>query len=587
MPLVQDFEGNSHRVPGVKATTVVSTDSAGPLPDYLIPVEMGQADQGDPYNVDSLLFGNEIPRSPFTRLRTSGKVAAKFGADSDITKGFKKAKQAGLPEAYVVCMSALTRGTVITTSGSQAVNQYKLYGKSFGAPLHFTKVKIAAGTTITVTPVKNHSLITADVGTTDKRIFVRSAVWVRDGMTLTFGDNTTTSFTNIVAAHGTDFDAAGQVRHWIDLTTTAGTAITTALFGMVFEYDETRKEVSPALDAQGQVDWFNDVSKILGATVEATFTNPASIDALAVDTPLREITVATWTNAVSGTSPPVTVSDFTAFITALDANEYDDFGQKHGVLPYLFYVADSNSVNHGAMRDWAITKRAEGKPVQICTGAGWGDVVLDAGDDTDPKFRASALNNQDVWLAVGGIDREGSHLSLAAVVFGLAIGGGVGHNLTNDGFQYVELETTWDERNSGELTALHLFGLIVWRLETTRYVVSEGLNTLQGVDIAWDVETKSSPLIMQRVLADFVQESFNRDLSRLQVGADQVTEGTVRATLRSRAKGSLEARGYIVPGSWRITSIVINAGRTGFDVQQAYAFPVTNDFIVIENTILT
>ena len=217
-------------------------------------------------------------------------------------------------------------------------------------------------------------------------------------------------------------------------------------------------------------------------------------------------------------------------------------------------------------------------------------MVVGAGNDTAPEFRAAALNCQNFVLCAGGYDKLGANLSFAPAVFGRAVGGGVGHNLTNDGFLYSDLEVIWDERNSGDLTTLHKFGVCTYRLSISadgiRYKISQGLNTLQANSVAWNTVTRDTPFTMQRILADFVERTFQGDLDALQIGASQVTPTSVAAVLRARVKKSLEPRGYIVKGSWKIDSTVLNAGATGYDVAQRYRFPTTADYITVENTIL-
>lgn len=588
MPFVQDSDGNTQYIPGVYQTTRVSRSGPGPLPDFLIPIELAGAEQGTPYNVDTLLEANESAIGPFVFRGTPSAAADRYGADSDMAISLEEGFKHNLPHAYCVSMSALTRASIIVTSAATTVNEYKLYPKLFGSPGNFIKVKLVSGTDIEVTPLKQFSRLTANAGATDKRVYVRDASWVRDGMTISFGSDSVAVFTKIVGAHGTDLDANGQTRHWIDVTV-AMTAITIADFATALEYDDARKEVSGTLaDGQAQIDWFNDTSKILGATAESTFTNPAAVDALAAETVLREIAV--WGTIVAGTSPAPTGADYTALITLLDASAYDQFGLTFQVLPYIWHSTDSASAVHATLRNWAIVKRGLGEAVVFVVGAGWGDVVVGAGDDTAPEKRASDLNSQDVVLCAGGYDLLGANLSLSAAVFGLLVGGGVGHNLTNDGFLYTSLEKIWDERNSGDLTTLHKGGVCTYRLSKSadgiRYKISQGLNTLQNNSVAWNTVTRDTPFVMQRILDDFVQRTFQNDLDALQVGADHVTPTTVAATLRARVKASLEPRGYIVIDSWQIDSIVLNAGATGFDVKQRYRYPTTADYITIENTIL-
>ena len=59
---------------------------------------------------------------------------------------------------------------------------------------------------------------------------------------------------------------------------------------------------------------------------------------------------------------------------------------------------------------------------------------------------------------------------------------------------------------------------------------------------------------------------------------------TSSAALRNRAEKSLIGRGYLA--TYTITSIAPNSGDNGYDVQQSYSLPKTNDYVTLDNTIL-
>jgi len=296
---------------------------------------------------------------------------------------------------------------------------------------------------------------------------------------------------------------------------------------------------------------------------------------------------AAWTGTTAGTSPAVSSGDHTAFIEDLDDAEWDNFLARHQIIPQAFLVVDSSSTNQGSWRDWAVTKRAEGYPVSITAGCAWGDTVIDAGNDTAPEFRSAALNSQDVMLCAGGLDRLAAYLSFAPAVFGRRIEGGIGHNLTNDDLVYSEVEKRWDERVSGHLTKLHKFGVVTYRMRGSRpyrYVISQGLSTLQNNSAAWNEGSDDTCLVMQRDLADYIDRVLKEDLDGKQLGADKVTPATISAVIFRKAQVLKERRGLIT--DFTINSVTLDASGNGYNVEWAVKLPTTTDFITCTTQIL-
>lgn len=587
MPFITDPNGKTQYVPGVYTAQRVVSNLPGAAPQFLVPVLLGGGPEGHPYNADASKQVQEASYTPFKLVATSAAAKDYFGEDSDIGVAMSWAKKHGLPYAYVANMGALTRAAVIVTS-TGPITQFTLYPRSWGAPANHIKIKATSGTAFEFTPIKHYSMLTANIASGDTRLFIKDNSWVRVGMTITLADNVTTNVTKTVLGVGFEYTSTGQKKPYVDITATAGSAFTTANYGMLLEYDDANVESSGVLtNAQALVDWVNNSSKLFIAVKAGTFSNPAALIAVASATVLKDI--AAWSTVTKGTSPAPTSSDYTSFVALMEATAWDLFVQQEGVLPQAFYVADSSSTIHATMRDWAIDKRAEGHPISVTTGGAWGDVVLSAGNDTDPLYRANALNSQDVMLCAGGLDRVAAYLSLGPAVWGRRIDGGLGHNLTNDSLLYSEVEKQWDERVSLNLTNLHRRGVVSYRLgeASKRYVISQGLSTLQGQGAtAWNEGTNDTPLVMQRDLADFIDRTLREDLDGSQVGADRVSPETLAAVIVRRAQRTLEPRGYIAKGSFRITSIALNEGGTGYDVVWSVRLPTTTDFITATTSIL-
>lgn len=587
MPRFESPSGAIVYVPGVYSVIKVVSDLPGPLPEFQIPIIVGEADEADyPYTFSSVKQAIEDDHIPFLSCGTSSAVRASFGPDSNLAVAMAFAKRHGLPWAYIVAVNALTRASVIATS-TGPISQGTIFAKRFGAVGGHIKLKVASGTTVTVTPVKRYSLLTADALTGKSRLYVKDNSWIAAGDTIYVGDNNTADAAYVVDSIGTELTATGQVSYYVQLTTTLAADITAAQYGMVLIWDEDNAEEPDAFaNLQAMLDWFNDESVYLGMVKGGGWTNPAALVALGTATPIKEI--AAWSTATPGTSPAATSSDHTTFLSNLDATDWDRFCLDQQVIPHSFLVLDSSATIHGLWRDFAIAKRAEGSSIAVFTGCAWGDTDLNASGDTDPTERATALNCQDVAIWAGGLDRIASYLSMAPAVFGRFIAGGVGHNLTNDELLFSSLEKTWDERNSGELTKLHKKGVGTYRLSTAggviRYVISQGISTLQNNASSWNESDASTPLLMQRILADFADRVIKQDLDASQLGGDEITQASVSAVVVKRCDKSLLKRGRIT--SYRINSIALASNGAGWDVDVGVGLPVTADFIGLRTNIL-
>jgi len=585
MPAFTDPSGSLVYVPGVYSKTEVISSLPGPLPAFHVPIMTGDAVEGIPYNIASLLEDHES-LGMFVPHGTSTGVAKQFGPDSDLAIAAKYAKRHGLPFAWFVAANALTRASVVATSGGQVVDEFKVYARSFGAPGGWIKITCASGTSWVVQPPKHYTRLSADAGSTDKRIYVRDNSWASEGMAVELGSNAVANVAATVTGVGQQIDSNGQVERWIDVDTAPGATLATSAYSLIAHYSDSLKESSSTFTTgQELVDWLRDESAYLDAAKEATFSD-ATLDALATATPMKQITSGTWNNATVGTSPASTSGSHDALITLLDT-AWDDFSLENQALPRSWCIVSSDSTVHASWRDWATAKRTEGWPVNITVGAAWGDTSLTAGNSTDLTYRAQQLNSEDVLLAAPGIDRLASYLSFSPSVFGRRMAGGPLHNLTNDEIIASHLEKVWDERGSGQVTTLHKKGVCTYKLsvgQSIRYRVGQGLSTIQNNASAWDPVGGTSPLVMQRDLADFVDAVIKTDFEELQIGADKVDPSTIGGVLRRRVQKSLERRGYVV--SFTIDSITLNESGNGYDVTWSVVLPSTTDFIGVTTRIL-
>lgn len=584
------FEGQRYYVPAVYTTTRVASSLPGPLPAFHIPVILGSGTDGHPFNADDSLVTGETAFTPFKLCNTDSACADYFGTGSELHRGMKVAKRHALPFAYMVNLSAMTRASIIADTVTSNVEQFTLYARRFGPRWGWTKIGYATNT-LTIVPVKRYAMLSANLGSSATRAYVTGGGihdWLTVGATVTVGANDVAGVSRTILATGIELDSNGQRQQWVELSSAVGSAVNTSAYGLILQYDTDKTyTVTGMTTSQLLIDYFNDEDQIFRAVKHANFTGavPATV---ASPTPLKEITA--WGTATAGTSPAVTGTDLSDFIELMNAGGWDAFAVQNQVIPQTYLLLSGTSTLHATMRDYATAERVRGWPISVTTGCRWGDVVIGAGDDTDPTFRAAALNSQDVMLAAGGLDREAAYLSLAAALFGRRVSGGPGHNLTNDDFLASELEVRWDEINSGELSTLCKKGVATYKLsigQSIRYRLSQGLSTLQANNgLIWNVSDATTWSVMQRDLADFVDRVVRTDFEESVVGADAIDANAIAAILQRRASRSLEARGHIKKGGFRITAITLNDAGNGYDVAWSIRLPDTVDFITFTTTIL-
>lgn len=584
MPQVTAPDGTTKYIPGVYFDTKVRSNLPGPLPEFQIPLILAPAYEGHGYDADSKTETSEVRLGPAKFFGTAGAAGDYYGRGSEMHRAYVWAQRHGLPGAYCIALTPMVRASVL--ADATATVQTKVFSRSFGPMGGWTKLQFTGGT-LTIRKLKNYAFIAANVSSTATRIELKGDTgWIVEGGIYQVGDNNTAIGDVEVLLKREEIDANGQRVVAIDLVTTFGTALTTALHGAIAEYDTNNDEVFTGITTGQQFVDALGRSRILGAQKQTGTYTGVIVDDVTVSTPLKQI--AAWGTVTKGTAPAASATDVLALVTAFRGTAMQDFLLRYQVIPQAYLLVMGDSTSHGHMRDFAITERARGYGISITTGVRWGDHIIDAGDATDPLFRTQALNSQDVSLWGPGLDKDDPYISLAPAVFGRRCRGGIGHNLTNDELIFSELEVRWNEGGLGELSRLLRGGFGTVKLSTGRKIrfrVAQGLNTLQSnAGLIWNVATKDTWSIMQRDLADFVDRVQFVDLEEDVVGADGVNASVIAAALRNRAEKSLIGRGYLA--TYTITSIAPNSGDNGYDVQQSYSLPKTNDYVTLDNTIL-
>jgi hypothetical protein len=585
MPSIE-FNGRRYYVPGVVSRSQVRSSLPGPLPAFHVPILLAGGVDGHPYNAAAL--AGETPLTFYRLSGTDGDVGAYYGMESDLHQSMRWAKRHGLPFAYTVCLAALTRPSLLVTA-TGPVSQFTLYTRRYGAPNNWVKVSFTGGV-FKITPLKAYAMISAAVSGASTRVYLNgSHPWLTPGLSVTIGSNIVAGVSRTVVETGVEIGASGQRAYWVEFSA-APPALALVNDPIIVVYDTDKAESSPVLTTGQQViDWVNVTSALrtLWAVKHANFTNALPIT-VGTDTPLKEISA--WGAATAGTSPDVTTADVTAFVALMNASGWAQFAVAEQLLPQTYLLVSGASADHAVMRDYATAERTRGFPISVTSGVRWGDIVIGAGDDTDPTWRAAALNSENYMLCAGGLDRVAAYMSLAPAIWARRVAGGPGHNLTNDELVASERETEWNEIVSGQLTALCRKGVATYKLstgQTIRYRVSQGLTTLQNNNgLIWNETDGTTWSAHQRDLADFVERVLRIDFEEGAVGADQIDKAAIQGILIRRAQRSLlpPANRYVT--EFRITSIALNSAANGWDIGLSVKYPVTSDYFAFNVTIL-
>lgn len=576
MPLFTKPDGKTTVIPGVYIDTAVRDGLPRPIPEFHIPVIVGDVHEGWPANFDAVKEDEEPLRGSFSLVTSGSQAKRLFGTRCESAIALEWAFRHDLPIAYHTTAQPLTRAKVVATSGVTTVNEIEIFGRKFGFPAGWIKLKAPLGTSLEVLPPRYYSAVTADVTAGDTRIYLDDTSWCSEGMAIEIGDNAVAQEAATITRIGSELDSTGQLVRWIDLAAGVTGAFTVAAFCAVAHYAETDRIKSGLLSGDDLINWINtEAAAHLFAKRGAAFSG-ANLDALAADTVLREI--AAWGSVTVGTSPASSTANHTTLITDAAATYLDEFLSRYQVVPRAWLVVTSSAVNHASWRDFATARRLEGLPVSLTFGTAWGDTSVGGGGADDPVARAAALNSQDVALCAGGLDKEAAYLSLAPAVWARRVAGGVAYNLTQKGLTYSEVEYAWDERGSRELSQLHTAGVITYRLSRSRpfrYVISQGLTTLQANTATWNGDGTTC-LIHQRDLADAVNAALLDTLDGTQLGTE-VDRDTLSATVLTRGRQLLR-RGWL-SSDLTIVSLTLDASGNGWNGEWGAPLPPPTDFI--------
>ncbi len=584
MPQITASDGLDHVVPGVYGTITVQQGAAAPQPTFQVPVLIADSDAGYPSdwltNADRLTAESSL--LPFIRIGDVTQARRVFGGD--LAQIFGNAQTNGLPLAGCIGAGKMRRAGVIVRS-TGPVSEFDLASFYWGFPGNWVKIKWASSIFSFLVPTKLVK-VTANAAAGDTRVYVTDSSWAVPGMSLEIGDNDTANEAVTVRAAGVDFSPTGQPLPYIDLTAALSGTFATADYAAIALYGSAAV-TSPTFSAgQGQnlIDWLNRAQangmRVFRAQRRSTFTGalPLAVSSL---TPMKQI--AAWGAVTKGTSPTASASDYADFLADM-VTLLPQFIASVRAIPRAWFAGTTDLTAQESWRDYAITMRAANKPISVTFGCAWGDVDLTASDSTNPVYRASQLNSEDVDLVACGADGYGSYLTLAAAKWGRMCGSAIPHNLTNDPFVgFTSFEARWSE---GDVESLCRGGVVTYTLPfingAVQPCISQGLSTLQANLASWNIDNTTWSR-QYRDNADLVDRALRLDLESQIVGYE-VDVNAVRAVGIARGAALLR-QGYLstLP---RLTQVERNPEQNGWTVVWQVLLPSLTDYVDLNTLII-
>ncbi len=504
------FDGKKYVVPTVASMIEIISDAGAALPDFSIPLIIAKQDKGTPYEDDS-----DASLEPLLLFSQSSAVADHYGRGSDMHRAFEYFKKHRGGVCYCLGLVKTTKATV-TLQDDTPADSIVLTAKEYGAISGDVTLKVTVSTgkaTFTITPVKDVHYLDVDASSSDTLIYLRDTDGISVGDTFYLSDDETSreEVTVKVVVPGSHVEVESGITGSFAVNKSA----------RIYKLDTANQEVSTELETLSEiVNWFSENSRILDAEIASGATK---IPDAVTESALKEIAGAT-----AGSTPAATATDWQDIFDDILPQKIVDTGIRL-ICPVSYGggVSADQQANLVSARDFAITQRQDGYPVQIVCGGLLDDVDLSASDYTNPVERAKALNNQDVILAAGGIDGYDPYVATAPAVMGLLAANSVAHNLTRDAIAASTVEKVWNEKT--ELPTLIDGGVIAIQSKPSGYVIAKGVSTLQKNDAAWNPDDKTTYLPMQRAIADYCSKTLKDGLDDTFIGADEVTQGLIRS----------------------------------------------------------
>ncbi|HEX2868735.1 MAG TPA: hypothetical protein VHO03_16965 [Ignavibacteriales bacterium] len=521
--------GKTYSVPDVYFTTEVINLGANTIPAFNGLLHIGSARKGIPYTAGK---GYEVIKA-FSDVPS----VKKFYGAGELSEAFEQAKAGGAGTDYFLNAAKLTRGvaTIMDNAGTPA-SCFDITPKEYGAhgnDISFKIATVSTTLTITVIPPKATKFLSANASTTNKEISLDEVEGLFVGQTGFLVSNTVTT------PQAVTITAVDAVNKKITVDVNPTSAFATADYARFFSEDTDNEQVLTFDTASATV---KDI--IAGINAGSILTADRKDYTGVVPTTMAKAYLQAITGATKGTSPAA---------TEIAGGDYDLLG---GMLPQLFeeftnftkarirlvnLLTPTSSV-HMIFKTVALTLRGIKYPIQVITGCAKGDLDKELTDADYPIQRLKALNSSDVILCVMGLDDKAAYISLAPQLAGLMAANSVKHNLTWDTISATKVEKFYGESNrESALQPLINAGAIVVRTGDDGFFIAQGLNSYQKHDKEWNTEDKTSYLIMQVGIVDFVNEGINKGMK---VGSDDSTVNSEMENLLGILK-SFSDQGFI------------------------------------------
>ncbi len=563
-----------HQFPGAYARSEVIADVGAPIDPFQVGVMVGRQRIGVPYNANGATGQGE--ETLFRLAQTSLDMKQHTGPDSELSLAFQAAKAAytPLPQAYYLGVSPTTKSSAVLKD-AVAADSIDIASRDWGAPTGDIQIEIVDGGeanshVIKMTPPKNAVFLTADSGT-DQVIEVGVILpYMRAGAKVYLTDNVTARVEKTI-------ESVDETNKRITFTTAIAASVTVANDARIYQEDAGLREISGDLLTLDDVEAFFAESQLLSGVRSDTATD--------IPDNLAKTSVKEIAGATAGTSPAPQAADWTALFDLLP-NVMNDFAIKTGLRMRVFYPVTPTHTIHQQWATFAASQRQAGDPIAVVVGGALDELDFSADTaPTDPENKLQDIDNEDIQVALGGLDGQAPYFSFAAQLFAIRCAHNVIHTQTRDKIRVAVPEQYWIEGDANGELLLDRGGsiLTVPKLNPQRgFVLAKGQNSLQSRNDASTWNTDGTTwIIRQRDLADISQRVTLQAVDQLVgsdgIGGQGITESQIRSILVNQVIPTLVARGYVLSGN--IASITQDG--EGWQVQVDYNLPGETNYIGI------
>ena len=525
------LDGRSFEIPGAYGITEVINTGGGNIPTFNVPIIIGSARSGIPYNAGS---GAEVIKG-----YSNSNNARKYYGDGELIEAFDFFKEAGAGICFLLNAAALTRAkATLKDNAGEPANSLDIVPLKYGAGENDISLAIASADskiTYTIIPPKNTKFLTADASTTNNTINLESVDGLEVGETVYIRDNSN-------AVQSTEIEYINKETKDVRLKDLPTSAFAIAQYARIFQEDTTNQEVY-VFDSTVLIE---EVLETIN--VSNIFRLDRSTYTGAVPNSLVKTYLNDFSGATKGTSPLASESadgdyDKIAADFIKLAEEFRNYN-KIG-LRGVGVVSGDASV-HANFRALAVEMRSKNYPILVVTGVKKGDIDKAKTDAAHPIPRLKSLNSGDVLLAVMGKDDKAAYLSVAPYVLGLISKYGPKKNLTKETISATKVEKFYGAYNEEDAKELLRNGALMISSGETGFWLTRYISTYQKQDTVWNSADATTYLVQRLQMADFALMTWNRIMNSY-AGSDSfdiVSAETVGMDILS----DLISLGYITSG---------------------------------------